>query len=70
MLLWGGLAALAASGGVLTSFEAPPLISALLYLAMVSGWLVAGCGMVGYMRWFFRQSAEEARRAHTQPPKE
>lgn len=69
-LLWGGLALLAASGGVATIIEAPPLVSALLYLAMITGWIVAGCGMVGYMRWFFRQSAAETREMQSRQPKE
>lgn len=70
MLLWGGLAALLAAGGILTGMEASPLAGAILYLVMVSAWFVAGCGMVGYMRWFFRQSADEARRLRDLPPKD
>ncbi|MBM3358471.1 MAG: hypothetical protein FJY54_12180 [Betaproteobacteria bacterium] len=65
-LLWGGLIALLASSGVLTSMEAPPLAEALLYLVMISGWTVGACGMVGYMRWFFKKSSDEARKS--QPP--
>jgi hypothetical protein len=69
-LLWGGLAAFTASGGVLASMDAPPLVGAVLYLVMVTGWVAGACGAVGYVRWYFGQAAAEARKQHSLDQKE
>jgi hypothetical protein len=65
LLLWGGLAAFAASGGISAFIELPPLLKTLLYPVMFASWSVAACGMVGYVRWFFGQASVEARKMHS-----
>lgn len=69
-LLWAGLAAFTASGGVLAGIDAPPLAGALLYFVMVFGWFVGACGAVGYVRWYFAQAAADARKQHSLRQKE
>jgi len=59
--LWSGLALMLAAGGVFTLGEVPTLAGFLLYLVMVAGWLMAACGTIGYLRWFFRQTKDEMR---------
>lgn len=70
LLLWGGLAAFAASGAISTFIELPPLVKTLLYPLMFASWFVAACGMVGYVRWFFAQASAEARKMHSQRQKD
>jgi hypothetical protein len=62
MLLWGGMAAFLAGGALLMQADLPALIGFLIYLLMVGGWIAAACGMVGYVRWLFRQTVKEARK--------
>jgi hypothetical protein len=69
MLLWGGLAAFLVSGGLLASIEGPPVVGVALYLVMVFSWTAGACGIVGYMRWSFGQSSDDARKFRSTPPK-
>ncbi len=69
VLLWVGLTVFLASAGVLTGIDVPPAAGTLLFVVMAIGWVVGACGMIGYMRWYFRQSAAETRKLHDSPPK-
>jgi len=69
ILLWCGLALFLVSGGLLASTEGPPLVGVALYLVMMASWTAGACGIVGYMRWFFGQSADETQKFHSRPPK-
>ena len=31
-------------------------------IVMLAAWVVAGCGVVGYFRWFFRAEVDEQTR--------
>lgn len=56
-----GLALCAASAGTAVLVQ-PSLVSlAFLILAMLA-WFVGGCGMVGYVRWFFASEIAQAHR--------
>ena len=70
MLLWGGLLLFIASGGVSAVIEIPAPAKLLLYLGMFAGWCLAACGMIGYMRNYYAEAAEEARKVQAQRPKE
>ncbi len=70
LLLWGGLAAFIVLGGVLAYVDVPPAVGAVLYLALIVCWIIGACGMIGYMRWFFGQTADEARKQQTPRQKE
>ena len=61
MLLWGGMAAFLGGAALLMRAEIPALLQFIIYLAMIAGWIAGACGMVGYVRWLFRQNREEQR---------
>jgi len=60
LFLWGGMAAFLAGAALLLQDDIPVALQFLVYLAMVAGWIAGACGVVGYVRWLFRQNANEA----------
>jgi len=61
-ILSGGIAVFIALGGLATLIEVPRVVSGLMAILMLAAWVVAGCGVVGYCRWFFRAEVEEQTR--------
>ena len=55
-----GLALSAAAAGAAVLVQPSPMSLAFLILAMMA-WFVGGCGMVGYVRWFFAGEMAQAR---------
>ena len=66
MLLWGGMAAFLGGGALLMQVDVPAVIGFIIYVAMVAGWIAGACGMVGYVRWLFRQNIKEAKKGDSQ----
>jgi len=66
MLLWGGMAAFLGGAALLMRAEIPGLLQFIIYLAMVAGWIAGACGVVGYVRWLFRQNIKEANKGDPQ----
>jgi hypothetical protein len=64
-LVWGGIAAFAASGSVSAFIDLAPVVKMLLYPLMFASWGIAACGMVGYVRWFFGEASAEARKMYS-----
>ena len=55
-----GLALCAAGAGAAVLVQPSPVSLVLLVLALAA-WIVAACGMVGYVRWFFASEFSRAR---------
>jgi hypothetical protein len=61
-IMCGGIAVFGALGGLATLFEVPRPLAGIMALGMLAAWLVAGCGVVGYFRWFFRSEVDRQSR--------
>jgi hypothetical protein len=61
-IMSGGVAVFMALGGLAMLLELPRFVSGLMAILMLAAWAVAGCGMVGYFRWFFRAEVDEQTR--------
>jgi hypothetical protein len=61
-IMCGGIAVFMALGGLATLLELPRLVSGLMAIMMLAAWVVAGCGVVGYLRWLFGAEVDEQRR--------
>ena len=61
-IMFGGMAGFVALGGLAMLFELPRAVSGLMAIMMLAAWVVAGCGVVGYFRWFFRTEVDEQSR--------
>ena len=61
-IMSGGVAVFMALGGLAMLLEVPRVVSGLMAVLMLAAWAVAGCGMVGYFRWFFRAEVDEQTR--------
>ena len=61
-IISGGMAVFVAVGGLAMLLELPRVVSGLMAIMMLAAWVVAGCGMVGYFRWFFRSEVDEQTR--------
>jgi hypothetical protein len=61
-IMSGGIAVFVVLGGLATLLEVPRVVSGLMAIMMLAAWAVAGCGVVGYFRWFFRSEVDEQRR--------
>jgi hypothetical protein len=61
-IMFGGIAVFMALGGLATLLELPRAVSSLVAVMMLAAWGVAGCGVVGYFRWFFRAEVREQTR--------
>jgi flagellar basal body-associated protein FliL len=61
-IMSGGVAVFVALGGLAMLLEVPRFVSGLMAIMMLAAWVVAGCGVVGYFRWFFRAEVDEQRR--------
>jgi hypothetical protein len=58
-LLLGGSLAFIMLGVMATFFEVPRVLGGPIILAMFLAWVVAFCGVVGYLRWLFSAAANE-----------
>jgi flagellar basal body-associated protein FliL len=58
-IVFGGLAVFVALGGLAALFVVPRAIAVLMALTMLAALVVGACGMVGYLRWFFRSEADQ-----------
>ena len=61
-IMSGGIAVFVTLGGLATLLEVPRVVSSLMAIMMLAAWAVAGCGVVGYFRWFFRSEVDEQTR--------
>jgi hypothetical protein len=61
-IMFGGIAVFVTLGGLATLIELPRVVSGLMAITMLAAWAVAGCGVVGYFRWFFRSEVDEQKR--------
>ena len=61
-IMSGGIAVFVALGGLAMLVEVPRIVSGLMAVMMLAAWFVAGCGVVGYFRWFFRAEVREQTR--------
>ena len=61
-ILSGGIAVFVGLGGLAMLFEVPRVVSGLMAIMMLAAWVVAGCGVVGYVRWLFRTEVDEQTR--------
>jgi hypothetical protein len=61
-IMYGGVAIFVALGGLAMLLEPPHALFGPIGLLMLAAWLAAGCGMVGYFRWFFRAEVDEQKR--------
>jgi hypothetical protein len=55
-----GLALCAAGAGAAVLYQPSPVSLVMLVLAFVA-WIVAACGMVGYVRWYFASEMSRVR---------
>lgn len=69
-LLWSGIALFVASGGISVLYETTNLMTLLLYVGMLAGWLIAALGMTGYLRCLYGQATAEMRRVHSERMKD
>ena len=60
--MYGGIAVFVALAGLAVLLEPPRAVVMLMAIPILAAWLVAGCGMVGYLRWFFGAEVQEQRR--------
>ena len=61
-IMSGGMAVFIGLGGLAMVLEFPRVVSGLMAIVMLAAWVVAGCGVVGYFRWFFRAEVDEQKR--------
>ena len=61
-IMYGGIAVFAALAGLAVFLEPPTAVVTLMSIPMLAAWLAAGCGMVGYLRWFFGAEVQEQKR--------
>ena len=61
-IISGGMAVFVAVGGLAMLLELPRVVSGLMAIMMLAAWVLAGCGMVGDFRWFFRSEVDEQTR--------
>ena len=61
-IMSGGIAVFVTLGGLATLVEVPRVVSGVMAIMMLAAWAVAGCGVVGYFRWFFRSEVDEQTR--------
>jgi hypothetical protein len=58
-LIYAGLAVFMALGALAVTVEVPRPLAPLMGLAMLAALLLAGCGVVGYFRAFFRGEVDK-----------
>ena len=61
-IMSGGMAVFIGLGALAMVLELPRAVSGLMAILMLAAWVVAGCGVVGYFRWFFRAEVDEQTR--------
>ena len=61
-IMYGGIAVFVALAGLAVLLEPPSAVVALMGIPILAAWLVAACGMVGYLRWFFGAEVQEQKR--------
>ena len=61
-IMSGGIAVFVSLGGLAMLLELPRVVAGVMAVIMLVAWVVAGCGVVGYCRWFYRSEVDEQTR--------
>jgi hypothetical protein len=61
-IMYGGIAAFGSLAGLAILLEPPRAVVVLMGIPIIAAWLVAACGVVGYLRWFFAAEVREQKR--------